>query len=317
MNTQQIEAISQKVWGQKPLKITRKTIGICNQVYELDFGDTAYILRMNMHKSLLYGTHKFLPLFKELGIKTPEIIAEDYSQTTFPFCYQILTKLPGQDLKLVIEDLNPEELKQVAGEVANIFKQFRSRPPQDDFGGLNGLDEESIPNMLAVVQMQRAGIWEKNQKFQVLLPKSFDRLDELIADFRDYFLAVQPILYYDDLSAKNIMIHEGKFSGLVDLDFMRKGDYIEVLGAIRAVWYGEAFEKIYQEELIKLLELNETQQKVINLYAIIHLMMWTTEAGNSFNGNSSAEIDWSEVHKKRDKILALYQEIKGTNQTKA
>ena len=87
MNTQQIEAISQKVWGQKPLKITRKTIGICNQVYELDFGDTAYILRMNMHKSLLYGTHKFLPLFKELGIKTPEITAEDYSQTTFPFCY--------------------------------------------------------------------------------------------------------------------------------------------------------------------------------------------------------------------------------------
>ncbi|MEL7535389.1 MAG: hypothetical protein AAFN10_29125, partial [Bacteroidota bacterium] len=79
--------------------------------------------------------------------------------------------------------------------------------------------------------------------------------------------------------------------------------------------HGEEFEKIYQDEIIRILDLNETQQKVIRLYAIIHLMMWTSEAGNSFNGNSSAAINWQEVHKKRSRILALYQEIMGNKTT--
>ncbi|MEM6348405.1 MAG: aminoglycoside phosphotransferase family protein [Bacteroidota bacterium] len=311
MHLEHLQFLSQKVFAKHPDEVIRKTIGICNEVYELRYGSEGYILRMNTQKNLLYGTHKFLPLFKELKIKTPDIIAEDYTQTDLPFCYQILTKLPGQDLKLAIEDMSTTELKELAVDIAAIFDKFNSRPAQSDFGGLTGMHEESIPSMLAVVQNQRRGIWQSNRRFQVLEQVSFDRLDELINEHQDYFLQLVPKLYYDDMSAKNIMIHEGKFEGLVDLDFLRKGDYIEVLGAIKAVWYGKEHGRIYLDEIIRIQALNKTQQKLINLYAIIHLMMWTSEAGNAFNGNASTEINWRAVNISRAKILALYNEIKG------
>ena len=78
-----------------------------NLVYESE----SYIIRMNQEKELIYGTHKFLPLFHELEIKVPEIIAEDYSRSTFPFCYQIQNKIEGEDLGQVIGKLSSEQLK--------------------------------------------------------------------------------------------------------------------------------------------------------------------------------------------------------------
>lgn len=309
METKLIQSLAEKVLGKIPDEIIRKTIGICNEVYELKYDEGEYILRMNAQKNLLYGTHKFLPIFKDLAIATPEIIAEDYSQTKFPFCYQILTKIAGEDLLLAMNKLNAAQLKGIAAEVSNIFDKFKSLPPKRDFGGLTGMSEESISNMLEVVQGQRNGIWENSRESKVLEPKFFDILDKLISEHEEYFLHLKPRLYYDDMSSKNVMIHNGKFAGLVDLDFLRKGDYIEVLGATKAVWHGVELGQIYLDEIIRLQALNESQQKLVNLYAIIHLMMWTSEAGRKFNDNTSGLINWENVERNKAKILAIYQEI--------
>lgn len=37
------------------------------------------------------------------------------------------------------------------------------------------------------------------------------------------------------------MISEGKFTGLVDLDYISFGDCVDILGKIRASWYGTEF----------------------------------------------------------------------------
>ena len=163
--------------------------------------------------------------------------------------------------------------------------------------------------MLEMINNQRRGIEEANANSQVLDQEILDLLDQLIETKREYFLQLTPRLYYDDISSKNVMIHNETFTGLVDLDFLRKGDYLEAIGAMMAVWHGEEYGNIYINEIIERQGLNELQQKMIRFYAILHLSMWTTEEGRRFNSNTSGTINWNNVKRKRKKILEIYQEI--------
>ncbi|MEM9720462.1 MAG: phosphotransferase [Bacteroidota bacterium] len=305
-----IQEISKIEFSEQPVEITRKTIGKCNEVYELAFQSNNYILRLNSQKNLLYGTHKFLPLFKELQIKTPDIVAEDYSKDKVPYCYQILTKIEGEDLKIVIPNISHANLKLIATEVSHIFDKFNSLPPKKDFGGLTGMHEERCSNLWEMIENQRKGIGERNEQTDFLDKEMLDRLDELLDANKSYFLHKEPRLYYDDISGKNVMIHQEKFSGLVDLDFLRKGDYIEALGAIMACWHGEVYGKVYLDEIIRKQGLDEFQQDLVRVYAMLHLSMWIGEEGRQFNSNTTETINWDNVNRGKEKIKAISKEIK-------
>ncbi|MEO1519090.1 MAG: phosphotransferase, partial [Bacteroidota bacterium] len=163
---------------------------------------------MNAHKGFLYGTHKFLPLFKQLDIKTPEIVAEDYSQTDFPFCYQIQTKLEGTDLGWVMDELSAEDLKHIAKDISDIFDKFKSLPRPRDFGGMSGANEEHRTSLWPGLQQQFADIRKRNAITRIQDDEILDMSEQLLRDYQAYFEQVQPMLYYDDICFKNVMIHE-------------------------------------------------------------------------------------------------------------
>lgn len=310
MNEISIQRVCETEFGQPPLKITRKKIGMCNEVYELHFETKSYILRMNNEKEWIYGTHKFLPLFQELNIKVPSIISADYSKTKFSFCYQIQTKIEGKDLLIVFNELSPSELKAIAGDLSLIFDKFNALPYEKNFGGITGVKEEQIENLFTIIEDKRKRIVQRNGSTKVIDKEVVEMHNELVEDYKEYFLSARPKLYYDDLNSKNVMIHHGKFNGLVDLDFLMKGDYLDAIGGIIAAWYGTESGEIYINEIFKLQRLDEFQQKMAKVYAIFHLLMWTSEEGVKFNGNSTGEINWLSVEKKKRKIISLYNSIK-------
>ena len=309
MNKQSIEAIAELHFHAIPLEINKMTIGMCNEVYELKYATDSVILRMNKEKEWIYGTHKFFPIFQRLQIKIPDLLAADYSKTEFPFCYQIQTKLEGKDLLLVFHELSPAELKAIAKEISIIYDKFNTLPYKESFGGLTGMREEHIDNMLTIMEGKRKRILERNEASKVLNEKVIKILNELITNHKDYFLNVKPKLYYDDMNSKNVMIHNGRFNGLVDLDFLSKGDYLEGIGGIIAAWHGSESGEIYINEIFKFQKLNAFQQKIAKVYAIMHLIGWTCEEGIQFNSNSTGSINWKNVEQKRKKIIELYRSI--------
>lgn len=309
MDFNAIQAIGKTVFGEVPVSISRKTIGMCNEVYEIAYPTVSYILRMNAHKGFLYGTHKFLPLFKQLAIKTPEIVAEDYSQSDFPFCYQIQTKLEGTDLGWVFDELSSEDLKHIAKDISDIFDKFKSLPRPESFGGMTGANEEHHASLMPGLERQLADIRKRNAITRIQDDEILDLCEQLIRDYTPYFEQVQPVLYYDDICSKNVMIHEGRFNGLVDLDFMSKGDYLEPIGTIVASYYGEPLGKVYYEEIIRRQQLDPTQREVVFVYAIKTLVMYTSEAGIRHNGNSTGEVNWEGVAKSKRKIQGMYAEL--------
>lgn len=309
MNQKYIQEIGKKEFGEMPVEIERKTIGICNEVYELKYPRESYILRMNKEKEWIYGTHKFLPLFQILQIKTPEIISEDYSKTAFPFCYQILTKIEGKDMGLVIDDLTRPELAKIAEEISDILDKFNALPTAPSFGGLTGLNESHCDNYLESLVDKKEDILRRTATTQVINQEVIEIYEALLSKYRNYFLNKRPTFYYDDICTKNVMIHEGKFNGLVDLDFLLKGDYLEAIGRMKACWHGQEAGEFYIREIIKLQQLDQLQQEMVKVYAIFNLIGWTSEVGVKFNANTSGEIDWARVEDNRRKILDIYSAL--------
>ena len=83
-----------------------------------------------------------------------------------------------------------------------------------------------------------------------------DILNSVMTWYSSYFASLKPVTYYDDLSSKNVMIDDGQFSGLVDLDGLEHGDYLEAVGRIKASWYGTRYGEVYTNAIAKELKLN-------------------------------------------------------------
>ena len=193
-----------------------------------------------------------------------------------------------------------------------IYDKFNSLPYQNSFGGLTGGSEEKVDNLLTIIEERRKRILERNKTSKVIDNEVVQIHHQLIEEYKEYFSSVRPKLYYDDMNSKNVMIHQGKFNGLVDLDFLTKGDYLESIGGIIAAWYGSDSGEFYINEILKHQNLDELQQRLVKVYAILHLILWTSEEGIQFNSNSTGEINWSNVEKKKTKIMNLYHSITKT-----
>ncbi|MBX2815650.1 MAG: aminoglycoside phosphotransferase family protein [Saprospiraceae bacterium] len=306
MDRNAIVAIAKKYFKSAPREILHKTIGLCNEVYELRFDASACILRMNAQKDQIYGTHLHLPLFQQLQIRTPEIIAEDYSKVDFPFCYQVQTKLEGQDLGLVIDGLEDGQLTAIAESVSTVLRKFNALPKDATFLKQKGLPYSFDVDIWKRVVERKNNLTETNQKVGILNEEVLNIYDAIIDDHQEYFRQVKPGLFYDDINYKNVMVHEGRFNGIVDLDFLSIGDYVDAIGAMQACWFGQEAGGFYVSEMVRLLQLTPKEAEMVHVYAILHLILWSMEEGRQFNSNSSAEINWGKVREKRDKILNLH-----------
>lgn len=221
-----------------------------------------------------------------------------------PFCYHILSKIDGEDLGIVISRLNKEELKLIAKEISYIFNKFKSLPADDVFGEMSGLDEEKYNTLFEIIKNQQAIILERNLKTGIIDEESMNILEQIIEDYKDYFINAKSGLYYDDICSKNIMIYKRRFNGIVDLDFLMRGDYLEAIGRIMASWYGDKHGEVYIDEIIKQQKLNNNQKKIVKMYAVLHLIYWLSEEGIKFNSNSSGVVDWDNVKKTKKRLSA-------------
>jgi aminoglycoside phosphotransferase (APT) family kinase protein len=115
--------------------------------------------------------------------------------------------------------------------------------------------------------------------------------DNLYKCYQAYFSSIKPTTYYGDICSKNVMIHQGVFSGLVDLDGLTQGDPLEAIGRIKLSWLGTRHGEIYSTAIMDELGLNQEQRNLVTMYALLNQISWACENGIQFNQNTKAVID--------------------------
>lgn len=306
-----IEKIILFHYGVMPETINRITIGICNEVYNVVLDDIEVIVRLSPYNKFLMGSHDHIPKFKNLGIKVPTILFQDYSKNLIPFSYQIQNKIEGQDLGLVIETLSIEQLKGLAKEIANIFYKVKTITSTDKFGLIWGGGENDVSDSWT----ERIRIWiDESEEFGTRTGVMDDNMlslaEKLFVKYKSYFDSITPITYYGDLSSKNVMIYNGEFSGLVDLDGLTQGDPLEAIGRIKLSWYGTYYGQIYTDAVMDEMNLNQEQRNIVTMYAMLNQISWACNNGIQFNQNTQAVVDREKEIKDKKIINDLALELK-------
>lgn len=305
-----VKTIIRKHLGE-PASIERLPTGICNEVYAVECDGTSYIVRMNKNVAEMRGSSLFIPKLTALNLRVPKIIADEYNTEEFGFGYQILERLPGTDLSNVIEELSPEQLLDVAKEVANIFKNLRTLPTDGTFGLVMDEHGGKFTNWKDWIEddLQTSEQRAKDTGFIEKIIHLVAPTHAIIERYTAYFTQVPSVTYYGDIAGKNVLIDDGKFSGLVDLDALAYGDWLEAVGRIRASWYGSDYGKVYTDAVMNALELNDKQREMVRVYSLHHRFVWMCENGVVFNANTSNQIDLQKAERDMEVVGRLLKEL--------
>lgn len=304
-----IEKVIVRHFGKKPEFIRRMTTGICNEVYLVSLGSKEVIARLKAEDRWLLGSHYYIPKFKKLGITVPDILAEDYSKKFIPYAYQIQSKIEGKDLGDVIETLTEVQLRVLAKEIVGIINKFNTIPAIGGFGPVWGEQSALCDSWAERMRLWASGSEERGRKTGVMDDEMQSLLRMIDAKYRPYFDSVKAVTYYDDICSKNVMIADGKFNGLVDLDSLTQGDSLEAIGRIKLSWHGKSYGKIYSDAIIAELGLNEKQEEIVTMYALFDGISFACENGIKFNENTSGVVDQAKAVGDKQRIKALATEL--------
>lgn len=305
-----VARIIQREFNSSPERITRMTNGICNDVYLVSFDEREVIVRLKSEARYMLGSHNHIPIFRTKGIRVPEILAEDYTSSFVPFAYQVQSKIDGRDIKDVITTLGDDELKAISGEIGNIFRQLCSVPNNGKFGVLWGDGNDLVDSWSAEVARVTNVVMGWGRNTGVLDRELEEILNWINVEFKPYFDRVRPYTYYGDICAKNVMIHGGRFAGLVDLDALAQGDPLEAVGRIKASWYGTHHGTVYSDAVMDAIGLTEEQRKIVTMYAVLNRTFWTVENGVKFNQNTSGRVDPVRLKEDKAAVRAMYAELR-------
>jgi hypothetical protein len=125
----------------------------------------------------------------------------------------------------VISTLSEVELQNIAKEIATIAKKLLQLPTNAKFGYV---DENPVfySSLKETIQEMRNKIKERNSQTGVVEKKYLDFFQFILEKYSHYFQNAPSQFYFDDMSSKNVMIHNRNFNGLVDLDGYAYGDYL-------------------------------------------------------------------------------------------
>lgn len=308
---QMISRVVSSHFKETPKAIKRMTKGICNEVYDVALTDQEIIARLSKEDYFLKGSSYRIPIFKKLGINVPDVLEEDYSKTEIPYSYQFLSKMKGKDIGDVIADLTDEQLQAIAIELSDIMDKVKTIPASDKFGLI--WSEEFTE--LSDTWTERMKIWvaetiERGTKTGIMDDEMRSILENLYEKYEAYFDQIKPVSYLGDISSKNVMIDNGKFVGLVDLDGADQGDPLEAIGRIQASWFGTHHGKVYTEAIMDNQNLNQEQRKIVTMYALLNRISWACENGIKFNQNTNSIIDKKREVEDKKIIGELYKELK-------
>ncbi len=270
MNEEKALEIFQKIIPEKPNKIKRCSIGHGNYVYIIFAEKDKYVIRLSSEDNAYSDTVYWMGRLKKINIPVPEVLANGKYEN---YNYIILSYIDGDDLGTVYADLSNEEKRLIAKDVV------------------------SVQNSVAVLKLENTKTdWTWNSFIKYMLERSseriimngyFDkdkvqRLWKISGSLRDYFEQVMPTAYLDDISTKNLLIKNGRVSGIIDVDWIGVGDKLTFATMSNVALLNMDLDTYYIDCLLNEMNINCTERKAFVFYSLLFCVDFMGERGMTF-----------------------------------
>ena len=251
------------------VQIERCSVGIANYVFIVSTVTEKFILRCSKDEDAYKNTVYWLQKLSVCEIPIPVVLSKgkykDYS-------YLILSYIPGDDIGNVYYKLSDSEKKHIAKEVIKIQRKVsRIDVSSDSEWTWNNVVDGTLNR--AQERIKRKHYFDIGKIYIV---------KELQQEIQDYLVRVRPTPYLDDISTKNLLIHNGKLSGIIDIDWMGLGDMLTFVAMTKVALLNMNLDTKYIDYLLDEIHPNMIEYTAIVFYCLIYCVDFMGERGMQF-----------------------------------
>jgi hypothetical protein len=118
-----------------------------------------------------------------------------------------------------------------------------------------------------------------------------DRATRTLSRYGAYFESVRPVPFLDDTTTKNVLVEQGRLTGIVDVDQLCFGDPLLTVGLTQTALLANGLDVDYVQHWMNLLRLNKQLRQVVDAYSLLFCVDFMSELGQRFNKENQPEID--------------------------
>lgn len=275
-----------------PQNIKRCAVGIGNQVYIVECNNKKYIFRCSEEQNAYEDTMHWLTELSAFDIPIPKVLFHGKYET---YHYLVLNFIEGEDIGIVYSKLTKTEKRKIAKDVMEIQRKvsgLQIKHEEDNWTWTSVVDELLDRSELRITQ---------NGYFDVVKVK---QLKDKMYLLEDYFSGVKPVAYLDDISTKNLLIHEGNVSGVIDIDWMGEGDNLTFIAMTYIALRNMDCETDYIDYLLEARGCTDFERKAFLFYSLMFCVDFMGERGMQF-GDKKIEVNEQVIHR----LNRIYDEL--------
>lgn len=288
MNSDIISDIFFSCFNKIPQETERCAVGIANYVYIVKCDDIKYTVRCSGDKNAYEETVCWLKKLSAIDVPVPNVL---FCGQHRQYSYLILNYIEGRDIGLVYRGLTSEEKKKIAKDVIAIQRKVSQLPLENIDGEWSWV--RFVDDMLENAEKLIA----RNGYFDV---QRVVRLREQKFLLEKYFADVKPVAYLDDISTKNLLIHNGRLSGIIDIDRIGAGDDLTYIAMTYVALLNMNCDTDYAEYLLKERGCTALEMRAFWFYSLMYCVDFMGERGTQF-GDKKIEVN-DEVVNRLNKI---------------
>ncbi len=302
-------AIARSALGEDIDHLVRFPTGLTHWVYDvaLNSGRKVVIrIASPQNRAELVGAVYWHERLRPLDVPLAEILVADVD-TCFP--YLILERLPGTDLGMIYAELTIGQRAALAHTVASLQQRAGRLHEASGFGYALAYDSVLEPEWTDVLSasLRRGRGWI--DRSSVVAPDWADRVEAKLSRMIDTFVDVRPRAFLHDVTTKNVIVHDGVLSGIVDVDSMAFGDPLWTVALTRMSLLAMREPTDYIDAQVDALANGGAvvSEARLNLYTALHGLSFLGELGQAFNRDAPPTIDFEHQQHLEGTILWLVQ----------
>ena len=253
--------------------VIRMATGDQNFVFGIKTTDDEYVIRMtdNEHKqkfiAAIYWQNKLLPL----GVPLAEFIHTDLDGKYSSFPSLLMKRLPGDDLVNVYHDLTDSDKKNLASEIIKIQAFATSLPEGPGYGITDSYEHAHEFKTWHAFLMQRLHFFgEEVAKDNVFDPEKVSKVISIARNMEDDLKRIPATPFLWDASERNVMVHNGKITGIVDVDELCFGDPLFVIAMTSTCLQLEGLDTVYTDYWEEMLSLDDKANQCLAFYKLFY-----------------------------------------------
>lgn len=302
-------AVVRRSLGTPVQTISRFPMGLAHYVFDVLTADGRRVvvrLGRSGHEGTFASAVYWHQLLAPRGVPLPEILAVDVQPSRDSFPFMLMERLRGRDLGEEYLALSGLQKRRLAEQLAHIQRNVGELPLGTGFGYARSYDDPSLHASWAEVlhdNLERSRTCM--EAVGVIPTRHVDRVAQKLASYSTYFAAIQPTAFLDDTTTKNVLVHNGRLSGIVDVDVVCFGDPLFTLALTQMALLKCRYTTEYITFWSDALGLTAEQRAVLTLYTAIFCVDFLGEIGQRFNHDAPTAVDDREI----DHLMSVLERL--------